>query len=102
MQSTPQTNIGEIIRKQLKDEGRTLVWLAKQVHCDSSNLTKLLSHSSIHTDLLTRISIVLKTDFFKYFSNNIQNVIHDDKVHSDIVSNYSLYDDRIYYEHGCE
>jgi hypothetical protein len=87
MNSTSQIDIGEIIRQKLKEEGRTLVWLSKKVYCDSSNLTKLLSHSSIHTDLLVRISIALKTDFFMHFSEGIYN---------DIVCNDGLYGDMIY------
>ncbi|MDR1740099.1 MAG: XRE family transcriptional regulator [Bacteroidales bacterium] len=71
MKTKPQIHIGNIIRQQLKDEGRTLVWLAKQVHCDSSNLTKLLSKDNINTDLLFRISSALNTDFFIYFSNDL-------------------------------
>ncbi|MDR1951770.1 MAG: hypothetical protein LBP96_06045 [Bacteroidales bacterium] len=96
MQSTLPLNIGAVIRQQLKEEGRTLVWLAKQVHCDSSNLTKLLSHSSIHTDMLHRISVALKTDFFKHFSNNIHYIIHNDDVQRKTIRDYSLYDDSIY------
>ncbi|MDR1950944.1 MAG: hypothetical protein LBP96_01795 [Bacteroidales bacterium] len=69
--SFPDVHIGSLIRKQLKDEGRTLTWLSKQVHCDSSNLCKLLTHDSIHTDTLFRISAALRTDYFKCFSKHL-------------------------------
>jgi len=97
-----QIHIGEIIRKQLKEEGRTLTWLADQVCCDSSNLTKLLSRNSIHTDILIRISTALKTDYFKCFSNHIQDALTDDAVRKKIIRDYNVYEETPYFCSSCE
>jgi predicted transcriptional regulator len=71
--SFSQIHIGDIIRQQLKEEGRTLVWLSKQINCDSSNLCKLLNQKSFYTDQLYRISKALKTDYFQIFSENLKS-----------------------------
>jgi plasmid maintenance system antidote protein VapI len=67
-----QIHIGEIIRQQLKEEGRSIVWLSKQINCDSSNLCKLLNQNSFYTDQLYRISVALKTDYFGIFSEVVK------------------------------
>ena len=68
-----EIDIGNLILQQLKDEGRTLVWLAKQVGCDNSNLTKMLRNSRyINVDLLFRISIALRKDFFIHYSQKLK------------------------------
>jgi len=72
------------------------------VCCDSSNLTKLLSRKSIHTDILIRISTALKTDYFKCFSNYIQEALSDDTVRNKIISDYNVYDGTLYCCDSCE
>jgi hypothetical protein len=62
-------HIGEIICQKLNAEGRTKKWLAEQVHCNQSNFCKLLQKPSMDTELLLKISFVLKDDFFSCFSN---------------------------------
>jgi DNA invertase Pin-like site-specific DNA recombinase len=74
MQETKDIHIGKLIRKQLRINGQTAVWLAKQLNCDRSKLYRIFNNPTIYTDDLWRISTVLKHDFFadlsKCFSNH--------------------------------
>jgi len=65
--------ICEPILQKLKENGKTVVWLAKQVGCDESNLRKTLKNCRyIHLDLLFRISVALEEDFFAYYSKQLE------------------------------
>ncbi|MDL2228070.1 XRE family transcriptional regulator [Odoribacter sp. OttesenSCG-928-L07] len=66
-------NIGELILQTLKEKERSIVWLAKKVGCDDSNLGKTLKNSRyIYIDLLFRISVALEEDFFEFFSKKLK------------------------------
>ena len=68
-------DIGDLILKKLKEKERTIVWLAKKVGCDDSNLGKTLKNSRyIYFDLLLRISIALEEDFFAYGSQKLREI----------------------------
>ena len=58
-------HFGNLIRDELKAQGRTVTWFAKAIHCDRTNAYKIFNNSNIDTDLLFRISRVLGHDFFK-------------------------------------
>ena len=60
--------IGNLIKQKLKDDERSMAWLAKKVNCDKSNFCKKLKNDNIELDLLLRISRVLKEDFFAKYS----------------------------------
>ena len=69
-----KVDIGALIFKKLKEKERTVVWLAKQVGCDESNLRKTLKNSRfIYCDLLFRISVALEEDFFIYYSQKLMD-----------------------------
>lgn len=61
-------HIGQLIEQELCRQERSAGWLAKKLYCDRSNVYKIFKHQSIDTDLLLRISVAMKTDFFKYYS----------------------------------
>lgn len=56
--------IGKIIKQKLKDNDRSVSWLAKKVNCDRSNFSKKLNNNNIEIDLLFSISEILQEDFF--------------------------------------
>jgi len=60
-------HVGKAICQKLENDGRTKKWLASKVHCDPSNLGKILKSGSMDTDLLTVASRVLKHNFFRDF-----------------------------------
>ena len=68
-----EIEIGKLILQKLKEKDRTIVWLAKKVGRNDSNLSKTLKNSRyIHVDLLFRISIALDEDFFLCYSKKLK------------------------------
>lgn len=63
-----QIHIGNLIRDELRRQGRTNQWLADQLNIDRRTLQRLYNKPSIDTQQLLRISKVLDTDFFKCYS----------------------------------
>jgi len=71
-----EIHIGRLIRNKLKEEGRSVSWLAKKIHCKRDNIYKIFDRTSVDTALLLRISFVLKTDFFACLSEFYHHSIH--------------------------
>ncbi len=63
--NTDEFHIGIRIKAELKKQGRTITWLADEIHCTRENLYKVFLHSWISTDMLFKICVVLHHDFFK-------------------------------------
>ena len=61
-------DIGSSIRQKMEEQGTTIAWLAQRVNCDRSNLGKQLQKKHIYPELLLKISIALKTDFYMLYS----------------------------------
>ncbi len=70
-------HIGEIIRLTVKQQGLTTVWLARQLSCSRTNVYKIYAQHSLDTNTLRRISIILKTDFFALYSEDIASRFND-------------------------
>ena len=68
---TAMIHIGEAIRKQVEEQGRTSVWLARELGCHRTNLYKIYDKRTIDTCVLLRISRILNYDFFKLYSGEI-------------------------------
>ena len=68
-----EINIGSLIKNKLKEDGRSVSWLAKKICCDRTNIYKIFKKSSINASLLQKIGKILGTDFFMYYSDNNQN-----------------------------
>ena len=64
-------HIGNIIKKQFDAQEGSVSWFAKQLCCDRTNDYSIFKRESIDTALLEKISIILKHDFFKYYSKDI-------------------------------
>ena len=64
-----EPHIGHLIKEELRNQGRTITWLAKQLECSRQNTYKILNRPWIYTDLLLKISSILDHDFFKYYSD---------------------------------
>lgn len=65
---TMQIHIGNLIRDELRRQGRTNQWLADQLDIDRRTLQRLYNKPSIDTQQLLRISKILGVDLFKYYS----------------------------------
>ena len=71
-------HIGRIIKKRFEDQGVSASWFAKQLCCDRTNIYSIFKRESIDTQLLTKISAILKHDFFKYYSEDVKANIHNE------------------------
>lgn len=72
-QSDTTFHIGNLIKAELQRQGRTITWLAGEVHCTRENLYKIFRHPWINTDMLFKISEALQHDFFRDCSEWVQH-----------------------------
>ena len=72
-----QIDIGLAVRQKMSEQGTTVAWLARQIDYDRSNLYRQLHHAHIHPELLLRISIALKTDFFSLYSQRLRQTVEN-------------------------
>ena len=66
--------IGELIKEELKRQGKTSVWLAKELGCHRTNIYKVYGRATIDTGMLFHISKLLNVDFFKMYSEALKKV----------------------------
>lgn len=64
-------SIGELIKEELALQERSISWFARQLSCDRSNVYRIFQKSSIDTNVLARISIILHHNFFEDLAENI-------------------------------
>lgn len=64
-------HIGQLIEAELRRQERTPAWLARKINCERPNVYYIFRQASINTDLLLRICQALRTDFFRYYSNEV-------------------------------
>jgi plasmid maintenance system antidote protein VapI len=63
-----EIHMGKIIQDKMKEDGRSVLWLAKKLNCDRTNIYKIFRKTNIDIHQLLRISIILTFDFFIYCS----------------------------------
>ena len=69
-------HIGQLILEKLKSEGRSVSWLARQISRDRSSLNYQLNNQAhLNSDLIFRISRVLKTNFFRPYSGMLEQYV---------------------------
>ena len=61
---TDTLHIGQGVKAELSQQGRTITWLAGEVHCTRENLYKIFRKPWMNTDMLFKISRALDHDFF--------------------------------------
>lgn len=66
-------HVGKMVKRELKAQGRTVVWLARTINMERSSIYKIFERNSLSVDLLIRISLVMNHDFFKDISEKIRN-----------------------------
>lgn len=64
-------HIGQLIKQELEQQERTVSWFARKLYCDRSNIYKIFKRPTIDTELLLRISVILKHDFFADYQEHI-------------------------------
>lgn len=60
-------HIGKMIRLKLDEKGYTVVWFARQLSYSRSNVYLLFEKRSVDTDVLLRVSKILKYNFFDLY-----------------------------------
>ncbi len=65
--------IGKVIEEELRRQERTVVWLSRRLSCNRTNVYKLFNRSSIDAELLLKISNILNTNFFSYYTSRLEN-----------------------------
>ena len=68
-------HIGKVLQQKLKEEGKTVVWLANELGCHRTNVYNLFDKYSIDTQLLQRLSIILKFNFFSLYEEEVNSKI---------------------------
>lgn len=63
--------IGQLIEDELRRQERSVTWLSRKIHCDRRNVYDIFGRADIDTNLLYRISVALRTDFFKFYSKSL-------------------------------
>ncbi|CCX47465.1 putative uncharacterized protein [Bacteroides sp. CAG:927] len=66
-----QIFIGKSIEYELRNQERSVVWLARKLNCNRTNIYKIFNRSTIDTELLLRISNVLQRNFFEEYINRL-------------------------------
>ena len=62
-----------MIKAELKNQGRSAVWLATRLNYGTDNVYKIFQRDHLATDVLWKISEVLDHDFFREISEYISN-----------------------------
>ena len=65
-------HIGQIIKQELEEQGRTVVWFAKKMSYTRSNAYKIFNRATIDTEVLLRISQLLGVDFFQFYTDEMK------------------------------
>lgn len=67
-----QPNIGKIIKEVLAEQGGSITWLAEQMGTTRNLVYKMFDRPIIYTDRLLQISELLDYDFFKHYSDYLE------------------------------
>lgn len=65
-------HLGECIKAELAEQGRTATWLAEQVHCTPENIYKTFRQQWVGMPLLFKICRAMDYDFFKVCSDYLK------------------------------
>ena len=84
-------HIGQLIKQQMDEQGKTVSWLARELAYCRTNIYKIYDKKSIDTDLLLRICALLNYDFFSIYSQELRKVVPNEFIYSLIGDNlYSI------------
>jgi len=75
MAQNPPNTIGEKIKAVVKEQGRSVSWLAGQLNCHRVNIYDIYERQNIDTELLLRISVALRYDFFAEYTAEYKELV---------------------------
>ncbi|MBR5803400.1 MAG: XRE family transcriptional regulator [Bacteroidaceae bacterium] len=70
-------HIGQLIRQELQNQGRTVAWLTRELNCSRSNVYKIFEKPTLDTAILLQVSRLLKVDFFRYYTDELSKHVPD-------------------------
>ena len=70
-------HIGQLIRQELQNQGRTVAWLTRELNCSRSNVYKIFEKPTLDTAILLQVSKLLKVDFFRYYTDELSKHVPD-------------------------
>lgn len=65
-------HVGSLVKLELRKQGYSVTWLARQLHKERSGVYKMLSRKSLDISTLMMVSVVLNHDFFADISKMLQ------------------------------
>ena len=68
-------NIGQLIKEEIDRQGQNRSNLALESHIERRQIYRIFKRKSIDTDVLFDLSIQLKYDFFKLYSDELADRI---------------------------
>jgi len=63
-----EIHIGQLIQAKLREDDRSIAWLARKLHCDRTNVYKIFRKQHVEIVQLLQISLILHYDFFAHYS----------------------------------
>jgi len=63
-------HVGQRIREIMVQKHRSVVWVARQINCERTNVYNIFARKDINTHLLQQLCMVLDHDFFKELSKD--------------------------------
>lgn len=73
----PTIHLGNMIKRELKAQGRSVSWLARTIQMERSSIYKIFERNSLDVLLLIKISIVMDHDFFVDVSQKMRDHYDD-------------------------
>lgn len=67
-------HIGQLIRKELQKQERTVSWFARELNCSRSNIYKIFEKPTLDTAFLLQVSRILNVDFFQHYTDELENI----------------------------
>lgn len=66
-------HVGNLVREVFdrQPKGHNIMWFARQLNCNRSNIYDIFNRPTLDTELLRRISIILRHDFFRDLSETL-------------------------------
>lgn len=87
-----QVQIGQLVADELKRQGQSVQWLAKQINTSLQNCYKLLHATSVNTDTLLRISMALNHNFFSDYATQMElPLVEHPEIYSTPIFNTQFY-----------
>lgn len=68
---TQKIDIGKVIHEEMDKQGIGVSFMAQKLNTNRRRIYRILEKNSIDTDLLFKVSKVLKHDFFKLYSDKL-------------------------------